>query len=98
MADARIDPHDLRRVHRLLFGADKFGGPQIARRMRCKHVTLWSWLTRTGMPASDAETLAAQMEAHGLALVEQATALREKAATVRREAEEEAEEAAEVSA
>lgn len=53
----RLHPEQLGPVYEVVFGEQRRTGPVIAQNIGTIKVTLWSWLTRRGMPLAFAEKL-----------------------------------------
>ena len=62
-------------------------GPTIADQMGCTYVSLWSWVSRRGMPIVWATKLAEAMEARAMKLISLANRLRALVADANRAAE-----------
>jgi cell division FtsZ-interacting protein ZapD len=78
----RIPTSRLRGVQDVVFGRKSWRGPDLALRLKTKHVTLWSWLNRNGLPVKVAESLATELERRGQELMSAAEGLRDEAKAV----------------
>ena len=81
-SEIRIPVTRLRQVQDVVFGRKSWRGPDLALRLKAKHVTVWSWLNRNGLPVKVAEPMAQELERRGNELLAAATSLRKEAATV----------------
>jgi uncharacterized protein YjcR len=72
----RVNTEKLARTHELLFGSKRYAGSQVAERLGVKHVTLWSWICRRGMPRDEAVRLANDMMRHATDMIAASQELR----------------------
>lgn len=80
--EIRIPVTRLGAVQDVVFGKKSWRGPALAGRLKAKHVTLWSWLNRNGLPVKMAEPIATELDRRAKDLTEAAEKLREEAAVV----------------
>lgn len=80
--EIRIPVTRLKDVQDVVFGRKSWRGPALALRLKAKHVTLWSWLNRNGLPVKMAEPMAVELEKRAQDLTEAADKLREEATAV----------------
>ncbi len=81
-SEIRIPITRLKGVQDVVFGRKSWRGPDLALKLKAKHVTLWSWLNRNGLPVKLAEPLATELERRGNELIAAADGLRAEARTV----------------
>ena len=82
-----VRPEELEEVAEVVFGDLQVNGPLIARAVGAKHVTLWSWLHRTGLPVEVVPALETELRSRAAALVRAANKLRRTAAREQRRSE-----------
>lgn len=80
----RIPPSRLEAVNTALFGTGQTNGPKVASALRTKHVTLWSWINRRGLPMEAADKLATELERRAAMLLKVSAGLRREMKNARR--------------
>lgn len=81
--EIRIPTTETQEVNDLLFGERRWNGPRIAEAIQEKHMTLWSWFNRRGLPVSVALRLATEMDRRATDLIRAAGTLRRLAQAAR---------------
>lgn len=76
---SRISPEQLGPVRDVIFGDGRTGGVEVANAVGERHVTLWSWLNKRGLPADKAEALAEELQRRAARLNTAAVTLRSAA-------------------
>lgn len=75
-SDIRIPVSRLKAVQDVVFGRKAWRGPDLAARIKTKHVTLWSWFNRNGLPVKHSDQIADELDRRAEELHQAAMQLR----------------------